>query len=104
VHYGVTATLTEVEGFRRIIAHEIGEGDNGVDGFVGPTGWLVGLGWHFDIDTEGGSVPSHWDQGDSRYRHSGEELARAVHLCACEFRVRDAAEALGKSLHPLQDF
>ena len=93
-------------GFEPDYARMIGEMNIGVDGLVGPSGWLVwGLDWHFDIDTEGGAVASTWGAGDSRFRHAEEQMERAVRLCANEpGGEEDSVRDLGRGLHPIQDF
>lgn len=92
-------------GFRPAFAEAMGRADNAVDGWFNAEGWIVGLDWHFDVDTEGGRVASTWDAGDSRYRHAEEQMRIASRLCAHQQgRERQAVEELGKGLHAMQDF
>lgn len=106
-HVDLTVRIAEsaLVGFQPDFARVLGDADIGIDGFIGPSGWLLwGLDWHFDIDTEGGSIPSRWDAGDSRHRHAQEQMEIAVRLCAQEGRVEAAVRQLGRGLHPIQDF
>lgn len=93
-------------GFQDWAARRLGEADQSVDGLIGPTGWfLVGLDWHFDIDTPGGGVAAVWNNGDSRFQRARERMAEAVRLCTqVQGRHRDAVWELGRGLHPMQDF
>ncbi len=101
VHLSKTRVWAILSGYPPKAAWNIGLADDGVDGFFSGTGpWpIIGdQSYHFNRNLNGGK--------DSRLVHHDDHLKNAKALCTWprnDFPI-EAAEELGISLHPLQDW
>jgi RHS repeat-associated protein len=100
VHYELTAWWAYQEGYSYNAATAIGAADNGVDGLnrggTGPVPWGE-QSYHFNRNLNGGT--------DSRIEHWLRHYQEAVRLCCKAIdRPVPAAEQLGTSQHPRQDW